>query len=68
MRLNMSLKNRILVSIALGLSILAFILAIYKLAIFSDIFVVLAENRTCELSTLHVSQHRTNFVRSGPAS
>ncbi|CAG5179562.1 uncharacterized protein ALTATR162_LOCUS9348 [Alternaria atra] len=34
MRLNMPLKNRILVSIALGLSILAFILTIYKLTIF----------------------------------
>jgi hypothetical protein len=68
MRLNMPLKNRILVSIALGLSILAFILTIYKLTIFGEIFVVLAENPTCELFTPHVSQHRTNFVRPGPAS
>jgi hypothetical protein len=68
MRLNMPLKNRILVSIALGLSILAFILTIYKLTIFGGIFVVLAENPTCELFTPHVSQHRTNFVRPGPAS
>ena len=48
MRLNMPLKNRILVSIALGLSILAFILSLYKLTIFGEIFVVLAENPTCE--------------------
>ena len=68
MRLNMPLKNRILVSIALGLSILAFILTIYKLTIFGEIFVVLAENPTCESFTPHVSQHRTNFVRPGPAS
>jgi hypothetical protein len=54
MRLNMPLKNRILVSIALGLTILAFILTIYKLTIFGEIFVVLAENPTCELSTPHV--------------
>jgi hypothetical protein len=37
MRLNMPLKNRILVSIALGLSILAFVLTIYKLTIFGKI-------------------------------
>ena|SRR5690242_7952961 len=49
MRLNMPLKNRILVSIALGLSMLAFILIIYKLTIFREIFVLLAENPTCEL-------------------
>lgn len=68
MRLNMPLKNRILVSIALGLTILAFILTIYKLTIFGEIFVVLAENPTCELFTPHISQHRTNSVRPGPAS
>jgi hypothetical protein len=55
MRLNMPLKNRILVSIALGLSILAFILTIYKLTIFGEIFVVLAENPTCQSFTPHVS-------------
>jgi hypothetical protein len=68
MRLNMPLKNRILVSIALGLSILTFILTIYKLTIFWELFVVLAENPTCELFIQHVSQHRTNFVRPCTAS
>lgn len=68
MRLNMPLKNRILVSIAMGLSILAFILTIYKLTIFGEIFVVLAENPTCELLGPHPSQYRTNSTRSGPAS
>lgn len=68
MRLNMPLKNRILVSIALGLSILAFILTIYKLTIFGEIFVVLAENPTCESFTTRIFQHRNNFVRPGSAS
>ncbi|KAJ4982867.1 hypothetical protein SVAN01_11630 [Stagonosporopsis vannaccii] len=44
-----------------GFSILAFILTIYKLTIFGEIFVALAENPTCELFTLYVSQHRTNL-------
>lgn len=49
MRLNMPLKSRIAVSIALGLSSLACIVSIYKLAIFGDIFAILAEDPTCEL-------------------
>ena len=56
MRLNMPLKNRILVSIAMGLTILAFILTFYKLTIFGEIFVVLAENPTCKLFTLYILQ------------
>ena len=47
MRLNMRLKNRIAVSVALGLSSLAFIVSIYKLAIFGEIFEQLAMNPTC---------------------
>ncbi|RYN29003.1 hypothetical protein AA0114_g12423 [Alternaria tenuissima] len=54
MRLNMPLKNRILVSIALGLSILASILTIYKLTIFGEIFVVLAENPTYPVPLLDI--------------
>ena len=49
MRLNMPLKDRIVVSIALGLSIVAFILTIYKLTIFGEVFLVLAESPTCRL-------------------
>ncbi|KAI5365788.1 hypothetical protein J4E82_011171 [Alternaria postmessia] len=54
MRLNMPLKNRILVSMALGLSILAFILTIYKLTIFGEVFVVLAENPTYPVPLLDI--------------
>ncbi|KAJ8106394.1 hypothetical protein OPT61_g9567 [Boeremia exigua] len=54
MRLNMPLKDRILFSIALGLSILAFILTIYKLTIFGEIFEVLAENPTYPVPLLDV--------------
>ncbi|KAH6613076.1 hypothetical protein C7974DRAFT_444635 [Boeremia exigua] len=59
--LNMPLKNRILVSIAPGLSILAFTLAIYRLTIFGDIFAVLAEDPTCEVFAPHVPQHGINL-------
>lgn len=48
MRLNMPLKSRIAVSIALGLSALAFIVSVYKLAIFGSVFEKLAEDPTCK--------------------
>ncbi|RGP61074.1 integral membrane [Fusarium longipes] len=54
MRLNMPLKNRILVSIALGLSFMACILSIYKLTIFGEIFVILAENPTYPVPFLDI--------------
>ncbi|GKU06342.1 integral membrane protein [Fusarium langsethiae] len=54
MRLNMPLKNRILVSIALGLSFLACILSIYKLTIFGEIFMILAENPTYPVPFLDI--------------
>lgn len=49
MRLNMPLKTRVTVSIALSLSIIACIISIYKLAIFGSVFVILATDPTCEL-------------------
>ncbi|KAH8178136.1 hypothetical protein LIA77_03218 [Sarocladium implicatum] len=54
MRLNMRLKNRIAVSVALGLSSLAFIVSIYKLAIFGDIFEQLALNPTYPVPYLDI--------------
>ncbi|KAJ4253407.1 hypothetical protein NW762_010565 [Fusarium torreyae] len=54
MRLNMPLKNRVLVSFALGLSFLACILSIYKLTVFGEIFVVLAENPTFPVPFLDI--------------
>lgn len=68
MRLNMPLKNRILVSIAMGLSILAFVLTIYKLTIFGEIFVVLSKDPTCEFLTRNISQHETKSFRPGAAA
>jgi hypothetical protein len=47
MKLNMPRKSRIAVSVALGLSILASVISIYKLAIFGSVFVVLAQDPTC---------------------
>jgi len=52
MRLNMPLKSRIAVSIALGLSALACIVSIYKLAIFGQVFEILAVDPTCMPSLL----------------
>lgn len=48
MRLNMPLKSRIAVSAALGLSVLACAVSIYKLAIFGQVFEILAVDPTCE--------------------
>ena len=64
MKLNMPLKNRILVSIALGLSFMACILSIYKLTIFGEIFVILAENPTCEF--FHNKLYQALLITSDP--
>lgn len=48
MRLNMPFKSRIAVCIALGLSGLACIVSIYKLAIFGQVFEILEKDPTCE--------------------
>lgn len=47
MRLNMALKPRIAVCTALGLSSLACVVSLYKLAIFNSVFKVLATDLTC---------------------
>lgn len=54
MRLNMPLKSRIAVSIALGLSALAFIVSVYKLAIFGSVFEKLAEDPTYPVPFLDI--------------
>ncbi|RDW78255.1 hypothetical protein BP5796_06107 [Coleophoma crateriformis] len=54
MRLNMPLKSRIAVSIALGLSALACIVSIYKLAIFGQVFEILAEDPTYPVPYLDI--------------
>jgi hypothetical protein len=48
MRLNMPLKSRVAVSVALGLSSLACVVSIYKLTIFGEIFAILEVDPTCE--------------------
>jgi hypothetical protein len=50
MRLNMPLKTRIAVATAMGLSVLACVVSIYKLAIFGQIFEILAVDPTCKCS------------------
>ncbi|OAQ60667.1 hypothetical protein VFPPC_06781 [Pochonia chlamydosporia 170] len=54
MRLNMPLKSRIAVSVALGLSALACIVSIYKLAIFGEIFEILAVDPTYPVPYLDI--------------
>lgn len=54
MRLNMPLKSRIAVSIALGLSALACIVSIYKLAIFGQVFEILAVDPTYPVPYLDI--------------
>jgi hypothetical protein len=58
MRLNMPLKTRIAVATALGLSVLACVVSIYKLAIFGEVFEILAVDPTCKSSCPRQSQHR----------
>ncbi|KAK4194885.1 hypothetical protein QBC40DRAFT_318126 [Triangularia verruculosa] len=54
MRLNMPLKTRIAVATALGLSALAFVVSIYKLAIFGEIFEILATDFTYPVPYLDI--------------
>ncbi|KAG5982696.1 hypothetical protein E4U54_006350 [Claviceps lovelessii] len=54
MRLNMALKARIAVSVALGLSLLACIVSVYKLAIFQDIFEILEVDPTYPVPYLDI--------------
>ena len=48
MRLNMPLRTRIAVAVALGLSVLACLVSIYKLVIFGQVFEIMAVDPTCE--------------------
>ncbi|KAM5346419.1 hypothetical protein ACJ41O_009424 [Fusarium nematophilum] len=54
MRLNMPFKSRMAVSIALGLSILASVVSIYKLTIFGSVFEVLAVDPTYPVPYLDI--------------
>ncbi|KAJ3545900.1 hypothetical protein NM208_g2281 [Fusarium decemcellulare] len=54
MRLNMPFKSRVAISIALGLSILASVVSIYKLTIFGSVFEVLAEDPTYPVPFLDI--------------
>jgi hypothetical protein len=72
MRLNMPFKSRIAVSIALGLSGLACIVSVYKLAIFGQVFEILEQDPTCEkllyftLTVLNWKSNRANSHRPSP--
>jgi len=54
MKLNMPLRNRIAVSAALTLSVLACIISIYKLAIFGQVFAILATDPTYPVPFLDI--------------
>ncbi|KAK4107681.1 hypothetical protein N656DRAFT_840245 [Canariomyces notabilis] len=54
MRLNMPLKTRIAVATALGLSVLACVVSIYKLAIFGQVFEILAVDPTYPVPYLDI--------------
>ncbi|KAI1081063.1 hypothetical protein F5B20DRAFT_569915 [Whalleya microplaca] len=54
MRLNMALKTRIVVSIALGLGVLACIVSIYKLSIFGQVFTILKTDPTYPVPYLDI--------------
>ncbi|KAK4193744.1 hypothetical protein QBC35DRAFT_510976 [Podospora australis] len=54
MRLNMPLRTRVAVSTALGLSALAFVVSVYKLAIFGEIFDMLAVDLTYPVPYLDI--------------
>lgn len=53
MRLNMSWKSRVAVSVAMGLTSLGFAVSVYKLIIFGEIFQILATDPICMLSSCH---------------
>lgn len=55
MRLNMPLRMRIAFAAALGLNVLACIVSIYKLAIFGQIFEILAGDLTCKFCEVFLS-------------
>jgi hypothetical protein len=54
MKLNMPMRTRLAMSIAMGLSSLAFIVAVYKLVIFEEIFTILATDPTLPVPCLDV--------------
>jgi hypothetical protein len=53
MRLNMPFRSRVAVSVALGFSAMASVVSIYKLAIFDQVFTILAVDPTCKFSNIN---------------
>lgn len=53
MRLNMSCKSRVALSVAMGLTSLGFAVSVYKLIIFGEIFEILAVDPICMLPICH---------------
>lgn len=62
MRLNMPLKSRVAVSVALGLGVLACVVSIYKLAIFGQVFAILAVDPTCKSARYRYTVYPLTFV------
>lgn len=57
MRLQMPLRTRLAVATALGLSALACVVSIYKLAIFGQIFAIMEEDPTCTCFPVRLPRH-----------
>lgn len=72
LRLNMPLSKRLAMTCALGLSVLGCIISIYKLAIFDQVFKIMATDPTCTLPIAPapplLTPTRLNKSRSRPLS
>ncbi|KAH9991516.1 hypothetical protein F4779DRAFT_609567 [Xylariaceae sp. FL0662B] len=62
MRLNMPLKNRIAVAIALSLSSLAFVVSVIKLVLFGQVFAMLRHDPTYPLPYLDILAMSEGFI------
>ncbi|EMR61661.1 putative integral membrane protein [Eutypa lata UCREL1] len=68
MRLNMPLRKRVAISVALSLSVLACVVSIYKLAIFGQVFAILATDPTYPVPYLDILGLAEGFVLLTAAS
>ncbi|ETS81261.1 hypothetical protein PFICI_06263 [Pestalotiopsis fici W106-1] len=62
MRLNLGLKNRVTISVAMGLSALASAVSVYKLAIFGEVFTMLPSDPTYPVAYLDILGMAEGFI------
>lgn len=62
MRLNLDLKNRVTISVAMGLSALASAVSVYKLAIFGEVFTMLPSDPTFPVAYLDILGMAEGFI------